>query len=491
VRATAAFVAISAALLLASGASATAPAGTTYTVAFASSSLPANVDKLVADAGGTIVARLPQIGGIAVVSSSPTFAAKMDAVASVAASQPSVKSSVKPIDTANVQTAPRHGKASGAGADPQPEPDQLGTEQWDKMRMDVSLTGSYAVERGNHGVTVALTDTGVDQLHPDIAQNLDVADSWSFVPYEPTIQDFNGHGTWTASAVGAPINTIGISGVAPDVTLVSLKTNDAAGNGILFWIDQALVYAADSHFDVVSSSIIAYAPQCKGGQARKQGCDDADYILAQRAVDYARAQGVTIVAALGNDNLDLSNPKKVGQLFGVDGGVVEALGGLDGVIGVSATGYFNEKGFYSNYGIGVVDVAAPGGDPIFQPAPYFGDGRVLGAWSSTASDLPLYTGEDCVGTVCALYAAIFGTSMAAPNAAGVAALIISHYGDLPPAQVERILEQSAAPQPCPSPRTVVYGGPFPYDQATCEGGLGYNGFVGSGIANALAAVTGR
>jgi subtilisin family serine protease len=480
-----------------------------YTVAFTSSSLPANVDKLVADAGGTIVVRLPQIGGLGVVSSDPGFAAKMDALASVAASQASVQSSVSPVSPV---TAPqpsngrRIGRSSGAGADPQPEPDDLGTEQWDKMRMDVSLTGSYAVDQGRPDVTVAFTDTGVDQVHPDIAPNLDAARSRSFVGNavvfdengkpvpivaEPTVQDFNGHGTWVGSAIGAPINTIGISGVAPKTTLVALKTNDRNGNGLQLWIDQALVYAGDQHFDVVSSSIIAYALTCKGGQARKQGCDDADYILAQRAVDYARARGVTILAALGNDNQDLSNPKKLGESAGVQGGVVEVLGGLDGVIGVSATGYFNEKGFYSNYGMGVVDVAAPGGDPVFQPAPYFGEGRELGAWSSTASAVPPFSGEDCVGTVCALYAAIFGTSMAAPNAAGVAALIVSHYGRIGPDRLERVLEQSAVPLPCPSPRTVVYGGKPPYVDATCQGGPAHNSFYGSGLVNALAALTSR
>lgn len=464
-----------------------------YTVAFSSSSLPANVDKLVADAGGTIVVRLPEIGGIGVVSSNPAFAARMDGIASVAASQPSVQSSLKPIEDQGLRGGKRGGRASGAGVDPQPEPDTLGGQQWDKMRMNVSLTGSYAVERGRRNVVVALTDTGVDQLHPDIAPNLDVADSRSFVASEPTIQDFNGHGTWTASAVAAPINAIGVSGVAPNVTLVELKTNDANGNGDLLAIDRALVYAGDKRFDVVSSSIIAYVPTCKGGKARKQGCDDADYILAQRAVDYARARGVTIVAALGNDNLDLSDPKKVGQLFGVEGGVVEAPGGLDGVVGVASTGYFNEKAFYSNYGSGVVDVAAPGGDAIFQPAPppYAGGGRLVGAWSSTASGVPAGSVEDCVGSVCALYAWMQGTSMAAPNAAGVAALVVSRYGSLRPDQVERVLEQSAAPQPCPEPRTVVYGGAFPYDQAACQGGRGYNGFAGSGIVDALAALTRR
>ena len=88
--------------------------------------------------------------------------------------------------------------------------------------------------------------------------------------------------------------------------------------------------------------------------------------------------------------------------------------------------------------------------------------------------------------------------MATPNAAGVAALIISRYGDfsgradgrshMQPDQVERLLEQSAAPQSCPNPRTVVYGFDFPYDQATCDGGRGNNGFFGSGIVDAMAAL---
>src|SRR3954469_19603072 len=90
VRASAAFVAVSAALLLATGASASTRAvggtsTTVYTVAFDSASLPANVDKLIADAGGPIVLRLPEIGGLGVSSSNPAFAAKISASASVAA----------------------------------------------------------------------------------------------------------------------------------------------------------------------------------------------------------------------------------------------------------------------------------------------------------------------------------------------------------------------------------------------------------------------
>jgi hypothetical protein len=517
-----------------------------YTVAFSSNALPGNVDRLVADAGGTIVVRLPQIGGIGVVSSSPSFAAKMSSSASVAASQKSARTSLPPLASTKLSfsDALRRHKGGGGivGTDPQPMPDPFGSEQWDKMRMNVSSVGSYAINRGRPEVRVAFTDTGVDQTHPDIRANLDVADSTSFVTdavvfdgngnpvpilAEPSIQDFNGHGTWTASAVGAPINGVGISGVAPNVSIVALKTQDMKGRGLLLWFDQAVIYAAAKHIDIVSSSIDGYAQKCPGADDdRKQICDDADYVLARRAVKYARDRGVVIVAAMGNDNLDLANDKVLTeQVFGVPG-VVEVPGGLPGVIGVGATGYLDQKTYYSNYGLGIVDIAAPGGDPHFQlpnPDLYGLGGELLGAWSSTAQKpYPVVAGDCDQQGNCGPYAAVHGTSMATPNAAGVAALIVSRYGDfsgrnngnsgddngngknngkgnndgggshMAPALVESILLGTASNQSCPDPLTVFYDVPadlFPFNFATCQGGKNYNGFYGAGIANAVSALT--
>jgi subtilisin family serine protease len=496
-KASAALVVLATALLVTSAGSASTRGGsgtnaaTLYTVVFNNSALPANADKLVADAGGTIARRLPKLGGLGVVSSDPTFAARMDANSAVAATQASGRTSLVPISEA--AAAP----AGGAGADPQAEPDPLGNEQWDKMRMNVSSTGSYLRNQGA-GVTVALTDTGVDATHPDIAANLDLAASRNFLggatsPDSPDsrnpfdVTDLNGHGTWTASAVGAPINGVGISGVAPQARLVELKTNDAAGNGDFQSLAAAITYAADQHFNIVSSSIVAYAPLCLGPKARKQGCDDADYLLMQNAVDYARAHGTLVVAALGNENFDLSDPIAVGKAFGQPGGVIEAPGGLNGVVGVSSTGYANGKAYYSNYGLGVVDVAAPGGDPRFQPAPgYTTGGGVLGAWSSAAPS----QGSHETSNGGARYAWLIGTSMAAPNAAGVAALIVGKYGPLTPAQIEARLEGTAAAQPCPKPSTVAYkvrDADGLYNFAKCEGGGA--GFFGHGIVDAVAALT--
>jgi lantibiotic leader peptide-processing serine protease len=517
-KASAVLVVLATALLMTSAGSATPAASgrSLYTVAFNDSSLPSNVDALVAAAGGTIVARLPEIGGIAVSSATPDFPWKMVSFASVTDASPSAKTSLKesfPASTAAPATTARRGHAAGAGTDPQAEPDPLGAQQWDKMRMNVSSTGSYAIEQGRHVVKVALTDTGVDLTHPDIAPNLDLLESQNFitfsddlplqVPGDDTIQDYNGHGTWTASAVAAPINGIGISGVAPNVSIVELKTNDAFGNGNLFDWDRAVVYAGQNHFDVLSSSIYTFVQVCSNG-ARKHGCDDTDLILAQRAVDFARQRGVTIVGATGNENIDLSDQHAVGAPFGVQA-ATEMPAGLDGVVGVDATGYFDEKAFYASYGRGIVDVTAPGGDSVTQPAPapYLNGGRLIGAWSSTAlpSAETAHEVQSCLGAVCGYYTWDQGTSMATPNVAGVAALSVSRYGrfdpgtttHLPPDLVESILEGTAAAQSCPDPHRVVY--PFPPEgffasaTAVCQGGSRDNGFFGAGIADAVSAVT--
>src|SRR5207237_5878692 len=176
--------------------------------------------------------------------------------------------------------------------------------------------------------------------------------SRSFVPTEPTIQDFHGHGTWTITAVGAPINGVGISGVAPNVTLVEGKVLSGAGSGLFLWTDQALIYAGLMHFDVVSASLGGYIPKC--GNAANPNCDHPDYILLNRATQFARSNGVLPVAALANDGFDVSD----GSFFRDLG---EAPGDIAGWVGVSATGYKDEKAFYSNYGTGKTDVSAPGG----------------------------------------------------------------------------------------------------------------------------------
>ena len=470
-----------------------------YTVAFKQKSgLPGNVDKLVADAGGTIVERLPEIGGIGVVSSNPDFASAMGKGASVQSADLSAEASIPTgLDFGIASADNNGGNASPTGSDAQPMPDSLGYEQWDKKKLNATLTGTYAVQRGRKDVRVFVIDTGADMTHIDVAANLDVAASRSFVPSEPTIQDFHGHGTWTISAVGGPINGVGISGVAPNVTLVAGKVLSGAGSGLFLWTDQALVYAGLMHFDIVSASLGGYINKCGNKKTDASGediCNHPDYILLHRATQFARANGVLPVAAMGNDGFDLGD----GSFFR---SFIEAPGEVAGWVGVSATGYRDEKAFYSNYGQSAVDVSAPGGSTRnYTGVPGSGECpghaslcRLIGAWSSTATSLPVDPIEQCTGPggspPCFLYGYVQGTSMATPNTAGVAALIISQYGQMSPTKVESILQVTANNQPCPDPKTVIQGPGFVFPTATCQGGTGQNSFYGKGIVDALKAVT--
>lgn len=505
-----------AAVLIPASAMGTSSAGSQhYTVAFNSpNSLPANVDQMVKNAGGTIVERIPQIGGIGVESSNPSFASDIAKNSSVKAADVSVQAGlIDPVEsdaapaTSSGSSTNNGGTYSATGPDCGAAcmPDPLGSEQWDKMKMHASNDGSYAVQPGRRDVRVFVIDTGADQTHPDIAQNYDAADSISFVPTEPTPQDFNGHGTWTISAVGAPINGVGISGVAPNVTLVEGKVLNSAGSGQFLWTDQALVYAGQKHFDVVSASLGGYIPKCGN-----PNCDHPDYILLVRATEFARSNGVLPIAALGNDGLDLADGNFMRNL-------VEAPGEVPGWVGVSATGYHDDKAWYSSYGDSAADVSAPGG----STRNYLGIPgqvecgthtvhlcRLLGAWSSTALHAPneFSPVEACTGPAntppCYPYGWVQGTSMATPNTAGVAALIISQYGDfsqggnpnhahMSPNSVESILQITANNQPCPEPNTVTQGPNQPYSPltATCQGNTGYNNFFGKGIVDALNAVT--
>ena len=196
--------------------------------------------------------------------------------------------------------------------------------------INATPTGSQAVEPGRPEVLVGVVDTGIDASHPDIAPNFDAALSRNFTEDIPLVDgpceaepdqsctdpadvDEGGHGTHVAGTIAAAANGVGIAGVAPGVRLVNLRAGQDSGLFFLKPTLDAITYAADHGIDAVNLSFYTdpWLFNCRANPADspEEQLQQATIIDAtQQAVDYARARGVTVVAALGNEAIDLDNP---------------------------------------------------------------------------------------------------------------------------------------------------------------------------------------
>ena len=419
-------------------------------------------------------------------------------------------SSAAPPDGTNTAAA-----EAGACADLYDVPVSIGPEplsacQWDMRAIDATPDGSYAVERGA-GARVGVIDTGVDLTNGDVMPNVDLAASCVFlyantptsVPAEQVtrgdcsdkaaLQDYAGHGTHTAGTIAAPINGLGIAGVAPEATLVVLKAGTAAGYFFTQSVVDALRYAGDQRLDVVNMSFFAdpWLFNCRNDKEQKA-------IIKQisDAARYAEQRGVVLVAAAGNDGIDMNHPTvdEISPDYPPGAAVTRPVNNncvvmpteIPGVVVVTATGAENLLAWYSTYG-NITDVAAPGGSRFQTPTPDVSRGRVLAPYSSTASDLDLEAafGRLVVDSAGNYYAWLNGTSMAAPHAAGVAALIRAAHPNMSWGAVVAELRNTGTHQSCPTaldPGVEFFLAPV----QVCKGGAGSNNFYGTGLVNAAA-----
>ncbi|GAA1655043.1 S8 family serine peptidase [Nonomuraea maheshkhaliensis] len=415
----------------------------------------------------------------------------------------------------------------------------LAGRQWD-MRM-IGADRANAKAPGTKQVLVGVIDTGVDGKHPDLAPNFNRELSRNFVtdrpkddygetldgPCEasdckdPVDADDDGHGTHVASTIASPINGIGIAGVAPGVQIVNIRAGQDSGFFFLKPSLDALTYAGDIGVDVVNMSyyVDPWLYNCAANKAdsKKQQLEQRAIITGmQRALDYARQKGVTLISALGNGSTDLGRPTVDKQSPGypkgdertrqIDNSCLNVPAESNGVISVSAVGPSGRKAIYSDYGEEQTDVSAPGGDAldgegvkvtrtILAAAPervLRAAGRIDAKGEPKGADVV----KDCKNGVCSYYQYLEGTSMASPHAAGVAAVLVSRFGkpgrgglELAPATTEELLFKTATPKSCPTPRQYVYKSFGQSETHACEGGEADNGFYGHGIVNAWKAAT--
>lgn len=282
-------------------------------------------------------------------------------------------------------------------------------------------------------IVIAIIDNGTDIDHPDLAPTIwknqielagrpgvdddrngyvDDFNGWDFASQNNNVKNKfeDDHGTHTAGlAAAVGNNQIGVSGViGRNVKLMILNVFGEVDGADIENIDEAIRYAADNGAKVINMSI--------GGLGRISSTGDA--------IQYAVSRGVTVFAAAGNENKELTSTTFFTPAsFAAD---------IDGMISIGASNASNKnsKCSFSNYSSTYVELAVPGCDSQ-TPA---------GLLSTLAGGR---------------YGYMYGTSMASPIAAGAGALALEMLRDysnreLTPAQLEEVILSSASIQSFPS-----------------------------------------
>lgn len=426
----------------------------TYVVTAKAQNFDTALARKIEAAGGTITARLPQIGVAIVESTDLAFLSR-------AAKVQGVRSAVQ--DVTLQYEIPEAVQVPGEDIANPPNSGDNDTRfdlQWGSAAIGVA--GAWNAGHRGAGVRIAVLDSGIACAHPDIAPNLLLSESASFVAGENVclsrVNAFN-HGSHTAGTIASPDNGIGTIGVAPESKLIAVKVlSEITGSGSFGGIIQGIVYAADHDADVINMSL-----GVRGGlPVNGPGANDVAELVnaTKRAVAYARAQNAITIVAAGNDGRDLDHDSGV-KICDADGCFVANLRAfpaqLPNVVSVAATapqGWaldtagadLDVPASYTNYGQSAIALGAPGGDfdlpgtanctvaTLARPCWVFDGVFAVGGYSQPVPGGPVF----------ASYSWSTGTSMAAPHVAGVAALVIGkHGGELAPSEVERILRASS------------------------------------------------
>ena len=310
--------------------------------------------------------------------------------------------------------------------------------QWGHV--PVRATAAWAAGVRGEGVRVAVIDGGFDLTHPDLVPNINFELSLNFVAGETlqyALPDPFSHGAHVAGTIAAAQNDFGVIGVAPDAELVLLKALGDAGSGSFADVGAAMVYAADVGAHIANMSLGARIPQ-RGIPGDITAREVAELrVFMQRIANYGTWKGTLYVASAGNAGLDRDTTADL-LVLPAD---------INRIVTVSATApigwatdpldtFLENLASYSNYGRSAIDVSAPGGDFVYP-----------GNENCTVAGLlrPCWVFDLVFSTGNGSWYWSAGTSMAAPHASGVAALILSENPSLQgnPARLQQELYRRA------------------------------------------------
>jgi subtilisin family serine protease len=419
----------------------------TYVISFGTTA-PSDLAARIENAGGKLKHISLEAGVASATSEASDFATKVRSLPGVeAVAKDRVLTWVDP--NMRVQDA---GEANAIAGDAGPS---IGTNET-FFRIQWALRAVHAAEawatgaRGA-GVRVAVLDGGMNNNHIDLAGTVDVTCSASMVDGFSFNQDLPGfsHATHVGGIVAARDNAVGTIGIAPGARIIGVKVLQA-GSGSFDDVIKGILYAANpSRFpgkenclraDVINMSL--------GATFVPEPGDEALLRALSKATTYAYNQGVTVIASAGNNGLNLDRVTDVVTVPAQSAKVlaVSATGPVGFALGATN---FSRPASYSNFGKSLVTLAGPGGDFVL-PDDVDGDGtadRCTHPLIPPATitnfcwvfDLVLSPGSLTGNS----YFFAAGTSMAAPAAAAVAALIIEKKGRIPPAEVQAVLRESA------------------------------------------------
>jgi subtilisin family serine protease len=438
----------------------------------ANGALPANLEASVQAAGGRLTTVIPEIGVAFAEPVAPGFAAAAAGIGGVESVSPDVVLQYTATEAMAGPGAEVSAEAAANADGPAAQAASLGDDetfysfQWAPAA--VNAPEAWSAGYTGRGVRVAVLDGAIHSAHIDLAANLDVAASRSFVPGFNFNQDGGTfwHGTHVAGIVAAGDNGVGTVGIAPNATLIGVKVLHN-GSGAFEWILNGIIYAAKplaeggAGADVINMSLGATLDYRSnwGDPAYRAAFRDLQKAY-DRGTRYAWQQGTIIIAATGNDGRNLDVDKQYFK-FPAENQHVVAISSTGPINWARGASNFSLLAYYSDHGKSLVTLSAPGGNAGLLVLN--GDGSsctVTGTFRIITN--PCYAFDMIMSTVRGTtngnYNWSQGTSMASPLVAGVAALVIERSGGTAtPSQVRAALLQGATDLGKPG-QDAQYGG---------------------------------
>ena len=265
---------------------------------------------------------------------------------------------------------------------------------------DADMDNVVGYAAGGADVVIGSIDTGVDFSHPEFTGRLIAGCDWDsmertgdrsgvctdFTPY-----DDQGHGTHTSGTMaGSMVGVAGVAGAAPHVKVHVQKVCDANGSCRTSAIVNAIYAAARSGVVAVNISIAGGSEESRAARA---------------AIKYATTKGTLVIVATGNSGA----------------GTIACNACDPNAIAVGATTWRDRRAPYSQYGPGL-DISAPGGYCFGDATP---EGCIL---SAVPANNQGFSWGPVVGPTSGRYEWAQGTSAAAPQVTGTAAVVASVTG---------------------------------------------------------------